>query len=244
MAQDIRSIPLCFGHRGASLEAPENTARAFARAMALGADGVELDVRMTADGVAVVFHDATLARLARAPDRIDRLTWAQLKKFRIGGEPVPRLAEVLEIVGERGIVQIEIKARAALAAAVRAVGRAGAADRVILASFDHATIRQAAVLAPKLVRMLITDPPRGRVTETAGALQLLRVMAALGASGVSLDHRAITSEAFVTIFRRRAVRLWCWTVDEPAEMRRLAACGVDAILSNDPARLLRTLGRA
>ena len=225
--------PLVIAHRGASAEAPENTLAAFDRALALGVDGIELDVRLTRDGVPVVHHDATLSRLAGRRARIDRLTQAELQAARGRGEPIPSLEEVLRHTRGRAIVQIEIKEGVPVAPVVRAVVEARAAGAVILASFDAALVEAARRHAPRLPRMLIS--PGGT------AAGLIAAAAALDAAGVSLDHRAIRSPALVEALQAARRRVWCWTVNDATAMLRLASWGVDAILSDNPALLRTTL---
>jgi glycerophosphoryl diester phosphodiesterase len=226
--------PLVIAHRGASAEKPENTLAAFRRALARGADGIELDVQTTRDGVPVVFHDATLRRLTGVPGRLAELTWRDLKKLRVRGtEPIPRLADVLALVRGRAVVQVELKRGGAIAPVVRVLRRARAAGWVILASFDAGLVRRARRQAPEFPRMLIAD---GR-----GLEKLLRTMTALGAAGLSLHHRAVRNRATVELIHRHGGRVWCWTVNTAPEMRRLAARGVDAILSDNPALLRRTV---
>ena len=225
---------LVIAHRGASAEAPENTLAAFARALALNADGIELDVRLTRDGIPVVYHDATLSRLAGRRVRLSALPLADLGAVRVRGEPIPTLEEVLRHTRDRALVQIEIKEGVPVAPIVRVVEQARAGRNVILASFAVATVEAARAAAPHLPRMLISKG--GRAADLAAAL------ADLDAAGVSLDHRAIPSVAFVDALHRQRRQVWCWTVNEPAAMRRLAACGVDAILSDNPALLKTSLG--
>src|SRR5438270_10998663 len=91
--------PLAFAHRGGASGAttPENTTAAFDRAVALGYRYIETDIHATADGVAVVFHDHTLTRLAGRPERINQLRWDELSRIRVDGQPlVPRLSDVLD----------------------------------------------------------------------------------------------------------------------------------------------------
>jgi glycerophosphoryl diester phosphodiesterase len=228
--------PLCIAHRGASMEAPENTVAAFRRALALGADGIELDVQVTRDRTAVVFHDTTLTRLAHRRERLARLVFRELRGIRIQGEPIPTLAEVLALARRRAVVQIEIKRGVPVAPVVHALHRARADTGVVLASFDTAIVATARRLAPRLPRMLITrGGGRGR------AETLVPVLAALGATGVSIDHRAIQSPAFVTALHRCGLCVWCWTVNDARAMLRCASWGVDAILSDNPALLQSTL---
>jgi glycerophosphoryl diester phosphodiesterase len=274
--------PLVIAHRGASAEAPENTLRAFARALELGIDGIELDVQVTRDGVPVVFHDFTLTRLTGTRGRLADRTWAELQKLRVRGETIPTLADALSLTRKRAIVQIEIKKAVSVAPVLAAIRKAASTGNVILASFEHDILREAAALAPKLPRMLIADKPSsftllrqgygGHGTKIAKgakndlsaiglsaiasakaghrslvighrsfATKLLRAMSSVGAGGLSVEHRAITSPLFVETIHRHGAKLWCWTVDDPRTMRRLASYSIDAILTNDPAKLIKTL---
>jgi glycerophosphoryl diester phosphodiesterase len=270
-------IPLCVAHRGASSEAPENTLLAFARALELGVDGIELDVQVTRDGIPVVFHDFTLTRLTGTRGRLADRTWAQLQKLqvqtcpdkvgptglgRVGGEPIPTLAETLSLTRKRALVQIEIKKGAPVAPILAAIRKTASTKYVILASFEPDILRQAAALAPKLPRMLIADPRHlttllrqgygghgtkiakaGKATShlSPDACRLLQTMSAASASGLSLCHETITTSLFVETIHRHGAQLWTWTVNDASTMRRLSGYSVDAILTDDPAKLLKVL---
>ena len=221
--------PLVIAHRGASAEAPENTLAAFRRALALKVDGIELDVQTTRDGVPVVFHDATLRRLTGQSGRIAAKSWREVQRLRVhGSEPIPRLATVLALTRCRTVVQIELKRGVETAPVVRAIRRARARDWVILASFDARLVRTAARLAPEIPRLLIADG-RGRPES------FLRRMAAAGASGLSLDFRTVRNRAWAAALRTRGVTLWCWTVNRPADFRRLAGWGIAGLVTDNPA---------
>ena len=141
--------PLVLAHRGASVLETENTLVAFRRAMADGADGVELDVQRCATGEVVVFHDDDLKRLAGRPERIDQLSLAALRQVRLlpGGE-IPTLAEALEACGPAGLVNIEIKhtglfptgCRALVEGVAGVVARADAGHRVLISSFSPGAV--------------------------------------------------------------------------------------------------------
>ena len=222
--------PLIIAHRGASAERPENTLAAFRRAVALDADGIELDVQVTRDGVPVGFHDASLRRLTGATGRIAVKTWAALRSLRVRGrESIPRLVDVLRLTRGLVVVQIELKS-GPVAPIIRAIQAARAAEWVILASFDLRLVAEARKLAPAMPRMLISE---GQV---APAL-LVRRLAACGASGLSVNQRAVRSAAWVRHFQMRGYAVWAWTVNDPALAGRLAARGVDALLGDDPALL-------
>ena len=225
--------PLIIAHRGASAEQPENTLAAFRRALVLGVDGIELDVHVTRDGVPVVFHDEQLKRLTGGRGRITARTWAELAELRVHGtEPIPRLVDVLRLTRRGAVVQIELKAGVPVAAVVAAVRAARADGWVIFASFDALLIRQAAELAPKAPRMLISESRRGRAA-------ILRQLAGCGAMGLSFNHRRIPSAAWVRYFQARGYRVWAWTVNDAAAAKRLAGWGIDALLGDDPALLRR-----
>jgi glycerophosphoryl diester phosphodiesterase len=233
--------PLFIAHRGASVETPENTLAAFRRALALGVDGIELDVQVTRDGVSMVFHDATLVRLTGRRGRIAQFTRRELDAFRVRGEAIPALAEVLALTRDRCVVQVELKRGTPVAPVVETIRRARAGAAVILASFERELVAEARARAPHLPRMLINEGGgRGRPTPQARVQGLASVLAALGAAGVSVDHQAIPSAKFIAALKCRGFCVWCWTVNHPRAMLRLARWGADAILSDDPALLRST----
>jgi len=222
--------PLIIAHRGASAEQPENTLAAFRRAVALEADGIELDVHVTRDGVPVVFHDAALRRLTGTAGRVAGKTWAQLPMLRVRGrEPIPRLVDVLRTTRGLTVVQIELKS-GPVAPVIRAIQAARAAEWVILASFDLRLVAEARKLAPTIPRMVISE---GRLAPAA----LVRQLARCGAAGLSVNQRAVRSAAWVRHFHSRGYAVWTWTVNDLATARRLTVSGVDALLGDDPALL-------
>ena len=234
--------PLFIAHRGASAEAPENTLAAFRRALAVGVDGIELDVQVTRDGVPIVFHDATLVRLIGRRGRIAQFIRSELDEFLVRGEAIPTLAEVLALTRDRCVVEVELKRGTPVAPVVEVIRQTRAENAVILASFEQELVAEARLRAPQLPRMLICEGgDRRQSTARARADRLASVLAALGAAGVSLDHRAISSAEFITALKCRGFCVWCWTVNQPRAMLRLARWGVDAILSDDPALLKSTL---
>jgi len=227
--------PLVIAHRGASAEKPENTLAAFARALELGVDAIELDVHVTRDGVPVVFHDDSLRRLTGQSGRVAAKTWRELAPLRVRvREPIPRLSDVLRLTRTREIVQVEIKRGVPVAPVIRAIRTARAAAWVIVASFDPVVLRRARRVAPAIPRMLISA---GRSSPAT----LVRQLTACAAKGLSVSHEALRSAASVRYFQARGFAVWSWTVNDPARMRRLARWGIDGILSDNPALLRRTI---
>jgi glycerophosphoryl diester phosphodiesterase len=224
--------PLVLGHRGASRAAPENTIEAFSRAREMGADGVELDVRRTADGVLVVQHDP----------------FEELVPFRTLREArpaIPTLEEALAAcVGM--LVNVEIKCLPWEADAdtpdhlvVRSTVdtiRAHEAN-VIVSSFHLGAVDACRTYAPDLTTAWLTHgQPLASAAATAGEH---------GHQWVHPDvESALASgEPGVAAAHDRGVRVDVWTVDDPDDMRALAAAGVDAIVTNVPDVALATLGR-
>ena len=227
--------PLILGHRGASSELHENTLEAFVRAAELGGDGVELDVRRTADGAMVVHHDAAL---------IDGRAIVELDEF---GLPlyIPNLRAALEACAGK-FVNIEIKnvpidpdwdpdetVAAGVAALVREMGIAG---NVVVSSFGLAAIDAVRAIDPSI--------PTGWLTISAyDQLRALDTAVEHGHSALH-PHYTVVTEELVNAARAAHVDINTWTVDDPAEMKRLADLGVNAIITNDVALAVATLRRS
>lgn len=224
--------PRIVAHRGASATHPENTIEAFLAACDAGADGVELDVRRTADDVLVVHHDASLAdgRLLR------RTTAAELPTS------VPTLAEALEACGDLWI-DIEIKnlpsdpdydAEQGVSLAVAAMVSAyGVNDRVLVSSFDMATL-------DRLRRVDPTIPTGWLVFSGSSPSQYVDRVAAHRHDAIH-PHDLLVDPAFLRRARDAGLEVTVWTVDDPDRLRELAGWGVDGIITNDPAAARRHL---
>jgi glycerophosphoryl diester phosphodiesterase len=233
-----RGRPRVWAHRGDSAHAPENTMLAFDRARAAGADGIELDVRFDGEGNVVVFHDDQLDRLAGRPGRMEDLSAAERAGLRVGGEPVPLLAEVLSAFDLE--VDVEIKAIRAgrmarlVAATARVIRDSGRSDQVLVSSFDPVSLIQLHHHLPDvaLAYLFHDDQP----------LPLRRgwVGTWIGASLLHPQHTLCT-DASVKTWRTRGLPINAWTVDDRAELERLARLGIDGVFCNDPAHALAVL---
>jgi glycerophosphoryl diester phosphodiesterase len=220
--------PWVYGHRGMR-GAPENTLPAFERALAHGADGVELDVRQCKSGEVVVFHDPDLRRMALRDDRIADLDLATLQRIDLGdGAKTPLLRAVLDLVlGQGKRVNVEIKGDVpdlpALCRATADVLRALGEDtrvRVVVSSFDPR--------APTLVQ---AELPSLAVAFLYEHTADIKYRPALPHYGEHPKHTLLDA-ASITEMRKRASFVNTWTVNDPAQAKRIAALGVDAIITD------------
>jgi glycerophosphoryl diester phosphodiesterase len=236
------SRPLVLAHRGASALETENTLAAFQRALAEGADGVELDVQRCATGEVVVFHDDDLARLAGRPERVDRMPLEALREVRLrGGGEIATLAEALAACGDAALVNIEIKydglrpagCRALVAGVADTVGRAAAAARVLVSSFSPAAVWLWQRLRPDVPCGLLCERPRP--FHRPWPLRIDWILPLLRPAAVHPED-GLCRPAAVRGWRHRGYAVNVWTVDEPGRIEELAALGVSGIITNHPAR--------
>ena len=215
---------LIYAHRGSSAVSPENSLAAFTQAITDRADGVELDLRATADGVPVVLHDRSLARTTVGRRNVDDLPVATLREVDAGdGHPVPTLVEVLDLLAGRLPLDLEIK-QAGIERAILSVLRQYPAAEWVISSFDWAILR--AVRAESETAQLW---PLAIVADDA----LFSVARELGSAQVALDAAVITPDVMVRC-AENSLGVMAWTVDEVAEARRLRNLGVQILCTNSP----------
>ncbi len=241
--------PLAFAHRGGGGVRPENTLAAFDHGMACGADGLELDVHLSRDGVPVVHHDATLDRTtslkgpvaARTADELasaDAGYWFKHGTdfpFRGQGLAVPRLAEVLRRYRDARVI-IEMKAdREALArAVVDEVRRSGAVDRVCLGAFTRRVLRAVRSIEPAIATSAWREEVRWALYASWFGLTVRRP-AYDGFQVPEWSGRTrVVSPRFVAAVHRAGLAVQVWTVDDEADARRLLAWDVDALITDRP----------
>lgn len=231
--------PLPIVHRGGAGEAAENSAAAFRRAVALGFDHVETDVHVTADGVLLAFHDHRLDRVTDSRGVIERLTWAEVSRARIGGtEPIPRLADLLAELPDVRFA-LDPKHDAAVRPLAELLLRTGALHRVCLGSFSdrrlswlRAALGPGACLAlgPRGVAALRVAAATGRAARLPGAQ--------VAAVPVRVGPVPLVDRRFVAAAHAHGLQVHVWTVDDPVEMERLLDLGVDGLMTDRP-RVLR-----
>lgn len=253
--------PLAFAHRGADT-ARENTLPAFRRAVERGYGYLELDVRTTADGVLMVFHDETLDRITTGSGRLSDHTWEELSRLRVidpeavrarssgaaasGGTAVADLLEgehllrFEDLLGEWPEVRlnVDLKDDSAADAIARVIHRHDAWDRVLIASFHDSRRRR------------FTRAAGRRIAMSGGGLAIaaLVVAAPLGLAGfvgrrmahvncvqvpVKQGPIPVVTRTFVARCQAAGLQVHVWVVDDPAEMERLLALGVDGLMTDD-----------
>jgi glycerophosphoryl diester phosphodiesterase len=247
----VKTRPLIFGHRGASAVAPENTICAFRRAHELGADGVELDVTLTRDRVPVVIHDYTVDRTTDGHGDIRQMTILEVKQLDAGawkgpqfrGERIPTLAEVFDALAgwlqpvasaraPRGFVNVEIKSTTlgtdgVEREVVNLLAQRNLEKPIIISSFNPFALLRVKSLNPRLRRGLLYDLSEPVYLRRAW-LRLLVAPHAMHPEHTMIDAR------YMNWARRKRLAVNTWTVDAPDEARRLAALGVNALITNQP----------
>jgi glycerophosphoryl diester phosphodiesterase len=242
--------PLVFAHRGGAGLRPENTTAAFDHALALGADGLELDVQLAADGEVVVTHDATLDRTTNGHGPVSALSARALggldagyhfadsrdqRPFRGRGLRIPTLREVLDRHPQVPMI-VELKgASPPLArAAVALVREAGALGHVCFASFEDVTIQAARACGPGIVTGAARREIRRALWASWLGLPPLRARFQALQVPERLGRRRIATRRFVRAARRGHLAVQVWTVDDTAAMARLLRWGVQAIITDRP----------
>lgn len=230
-----------WAHRGACAYAPENTLPAMEVAISMGADGIEVDVQRSADGQLVLIHDETINRTSNGVGRVEQLTIEELRRcdFTNGfagrrNVKIPTLHEALELVRGTGVVlNIELKNNVVLYPGMendvlRVVREMGMTEQVIYSSFNHyALANMRGEVGPEHLALLLSD----------GIYDPWRYARTFGAGWINPDHFALQQPNYVWLAHEAGVKIAAWTVNSDDEARRLAALGVDAIITDFPDRV-------
>lgn len=224
--------PRIVAHRGASIEAPENTLAAFRAALEAGAPAVELDVHLAADGVPVVLHDDTLDRTTSGAGPVSERTSEEIARLDAGawfgerfrGERVPTLAEALDFLHGRALVDVEVKTAdrtypGLVIAVEKAIRERWLVSDVVVSSFDAESVREAKARGLATALILPGEP----MADEARAWGVFSDAFAIG-------EWAVTRE----VVEACAKPVYAWTVDDAARARALYEAGVAGVITNDP----------
>ncbi|HEY7349005.1 MAG TPA: glycerophosphodiester phosphodiesterase family protein [Ktedonobacterales bacterium] len=233
----------CFAHRGASGRSPENTLLAFRYAFELGADAIECDVQLSADGAPVIIHDSTVDRTTNGSGVVDQLSLEELRRLDAGaGEQIPELRETLALCREKGkLVNLEIKADR--------LEQAQRIAQVVGAALESGGYEELALVSsfwlPALTGLKSAHPQIHTATLHSGTrwrlMNMITAARATGADAIHPDTR-LTSRALVENAHTAGLQINVWTVDQPRRMQRLASWGVDGIMTNYPERMPKPAG--
>ena len=231
---DINDI-LLIAHRGASKLAPENTLKAFQKAINLNADYVEFDVHGTKDGQLVIMHDDDTSRTTGQKGKISEMTLEELKQLDCGeGEKIPTLQELIDIAKGKIGLQLEIKAQGFAQPIVDALKKADLIDSTIISSFDHNELLQVQKIEPKL---------------KLGALVLGIKKKSTIKEAIENHFYAVhplykfISGGFIENAHENNIKVNAWTVDTPSGIKKLVKRGIDGIITNDLVTAKKVLGR-
>lgn len=241
--------PILFAHRGDLAHAPENTLPSFQQAIAKGADGVELDAKLTADGHVIVIHDTTVDRTTNGKGKIPTFTLEAIRKLDAGkwfnekfaGTKVPMLEEVFALIGRDKMINIELTNYATprdglVAKVCELIKRHNNQDQILFSSFFPANLKAAEQILPQVPRGLLAMPGFVGLWSrsfgfTFGEYQALH------------PHISSASREQVQRAHRLNRRVHVWTANTPEEVNRLKEWGVDGMFTDDPQTAVRALGR-
>lgn len=242
--------PLVFAHRGGSRLAPENTLAAFDRAVSEGADGLELDVHLSADGEVVVCHDPRVERTTNGTGAISEMTALELGEvdagfhfrdtkggfpFRGRGLGIPTLRDVVaQHPGRRLIVEIKDEDPRLVRATLDVLRAAGALDRTCLGSFRAPVLQLVRSLEPAVATGAGVDEVRRALYLSWLGLFPRRPPYHVLQLPERRGRLRVVSPRFVKGARRAAVPVFVWVVDEAADVRRLLSWGVHGIITDRP----------
>ena len=246
------NTPLIIGHRGASAVAPENTMAAFREAIAVGADGIEFDVRLTRDSVPVVIHDSTLRRTGGLQRRIADLMWSEVAKVDVGSwfsrsfanETVPRLAELFTLFESNdSTLYLEMKCDspaeyAPLAEACCAlIAQRGLKERVVVECFQLPALKIVREIDSDIQTVALFEPSISNPSVLSDQ-SIINKATDIGAIALALHHR-LARRSLVEKAKHAGMHVAVWTVDDPSWIERARTLGIDALITNNPAKFLR-----
>lgn len=223
-------IPLIVGHRGAPRYEPENTIPSFLKAIELGVDFIELDIRASKDQRLVVFHDELLTRLTGISAKVRDCTLSELRRLKVMGKArIPTLEEVLDEVGTRCGIVIEIKEPGLESSVIRILDEKGLiSSSIIIASFYHSVVKRALEQEPRL---------RGMVIMSCEPVDPVAVARAAGAGFLAVYYKFATKR-LIKLAHEGGVKVNVWTVNTIEVLKEMLDLGVDMITTDDP-KLIR-----
>ncbi|MGK2905576.1 MAG: glycerophosphodiester phosphodiesterase [Desulfuromonadales bacterium] len=227
--------PFLWAHRGASCCSPENTMTAFAAAVESGADGLELDIHLSRDGIPVIIHDETLERTTNGRGLVAGKTWRQLQQFEAGGwfsaefagESIPSLEEVLQTFGGQLKLNLELKEFRAGMAVLDLLSLYPSAE-IVVSSFNVDLL--------KSLRSVKGDLPLAVLFDSGNWRHAVRVSKDLSACAFH-PMASLVTRPMIAACRQAGLSVSVWTVDRASVAKSLVRAGISGLFTNDPAKL-------
>lgn len=227
--------PLVISHAACGGHAPENTLAGIRKALGFGVDAIEIDVQASADGVPVLMHDLTVDRTTNGSGEVAALSLDELHALDAGGEPVPTLAEVLELTTGTAVLVIEVKQLGIEERIAAVVRERKALAEVMVWSFFREALEAMRRAEPRIPAGLLV------AAESLPRWPRMRELAVrTGLQAVSVFFAGINEE-IARDCQRSGLALYAWTVDSKREMSRLAKLGIDGICTNFPDKAIAYL---
>lgn len=233
--------PVAIAHRGGAHEAPENTVQAFEAAHDLGYRYIETDAQLTADGVAVAFHDSRLDRVSDQTGKINSWKWNDLRDVTIGHDG--QLSTISDLLTNFPTTRFNVDAKSnrVLEPLLASIEAADAYDRVCIGSFSERRLRRARELSG--ARLCTSFGPGAIVDLVARSKGIKRPLGSGLAVQAPVSFRGVPviNERFIEQAHADRLVVHAWTIDEPDEMHRLLDLGVDGIMTDRPTVLRSVL---
>ncbi len=219
---------LNIGHRGAKGYGLENTLSSFARAMELGVDMIEFDLRFTKDREIVVFHDSSLKRMCGVKKKLRDLTLVQVRKLRVKEvEKIPTFVEVLDFIGSKVLLDIEIKEKGMEEEIVNELKKRKLINNVIISSFNSKVLARVKYIEPRIeTYYLFHRKP----------IRLNSIMEKCNIDGIDVVYMNLT-KGLVKWARRKGYKILVWTVNSKKKVEKYKALDVDGVITDFPDRV-------
>jgi len=221
------------GHRGAPMQAPENTLLSFKRAIDIGVDWIEFDLRESKDGVLVVIHDATVDRTTNGKGKVCDMTFEELEKLDAGdGQKIPSLQQVIDLAKGRVKMDMEIKENGIEGDVVDTIEKNGIADQCMVSSFIYDSTKKVKEIGPNIMTAAIMDKMPEDVEKCLDML-----FDDVNTRTLMISKKIVT-EPFVGEIGRLGFKVGIWNADTPEEIERYAAMDPFYLCGNYPERLV------
>ena len=223
-------IPLIFAHRGANTFAPENSLEAFEKAIELGCDGIEMDLRYTTSGDIIVFHDRSLTRMTSQKGNVQQLSLSDIRKFNLdnkSGRFIPTFEEVLDLIGDKVLINLDVKREAFRSNGfeekiINVLNDYKLRENIIISSFNPLVLKKIEKITPQFHLGFILSNRSQNLMQTKISLKSLHI-----------NYR-ILSMKYLKAKQAKGLKIIPWTIDEKEDFFHFTKMGVDGIITNRP----------